>query len=182
MVSSSACQNQQPPRKDFPAVLAGDTTRHILSPDNRALVLRARELDRADSLDQARAAYEEAARKLPQISDWLYLRAAGVTADSAARAGYYARLRTVVSRDRIARTDAIARERTRDFTGAIRAYNSLGARLDALRLRISPPADEASKAAASCSPSYRRRITPLRPERQSIFSTRSSRRVRRPRS
>jgi soluble lytic murein transglycosylase len=111
-------------------------------------VLHARELDRADSLDQARAAYEEAARKLPQISDWLYLRAAGVTADSAARAGYYAKLRTAVSRDRIRWTDAIARERTRDFAGAIRAYNALGARLDALRLRVSPPADEASKASA----------------------------------
>src|ERR1700737_236719 len=148
MVSSGAGQNHQPTRKDFPAVLAGDTTRHILSQDDRTLVLRARELDRADSLDQARAAYEEAARKLPQISDWLYLRAAGVTADSGARGGYYARLRTEVSRDRIARTDALARERTRDFAGAIRAYNAIGARLDALRLRISPPADEASKAAA----------------------------------
>ena len=147
-LSSSACQNQQPTRKDSTAVLAGDTTRHILSADDRALVLRARELDRADSLDPARAAYEEAARKLPQISDWLYLRAAGVTADSAARAGYYARLRTDVSRDRIRWTDAIARERTRDFAGAIRAYNALGASLDALRLRVSPPADEASKASA----------------------------------
>ena len=148
MLSSSACQNQQLARKDSTAVLAGDTTRHILSPDDRSVVLRARELDRADSLEQARAAYEEAARKLPQISDWLYLRAAGVTADSAARAGYYARLRTDVSRARIGWTDAIARERTRDFAGAIRAYSALGARLDALRLRVSPPADEASKAAA----------------------------------
>jgi soluble lytic murein transglycosylase len=148
MLSSSGCENQQPTRRDSTAVLAGDTTRHILSPDDRALVLRARELDRADSLDQARAAYEEAARKLPQISDWLYLRAAGVTADSAARAAYYARLRTDVSRTRIGWTDAIARERTRDFAGAIRVYNALGARLDALRLRVSPPADEASKTSA----------------------------------
>jgi len=148
MLSSSACQNQQPTRKDSTAVLAGDTTHHILPADDRALVLRARELDRADSLDQARAAYEQAAGKLPQISDWLYLRAAGVTADSAARAAYYARLRTDVSRDRIRRTDAIARERTRDFAGAIRAYSALGARLDALRLRVTPPADEASKASA----------------------------------
>jgi soluble lytic murein transglycosylase len=53
-----------------------------------------------------------------------------------------------VSRDRIGRTDAIARERTRDFAGAIRAYSALGARLDALRLRVSPPADEASKNSA----------------------------------
>jgi soluble lytic murein transglycosylase len=148
MLSASACQNQQPTRKDSTAVLAGDTTHHVLSPDDRTLVLRARELDRADSLDQARAAYEEAAKKLPQISDWFYLRAAGVTADSAARAGYYARLRTDVSRARIGWTDAIARERTRDFTGAIRVYTALGARLDALRLRVSPPADDASRAAA----------------------------------
>jgi soluble lytic murein transglycosylase len=145
MASASACQNQQPTRRDSTAVLAGDTTRHILSPADRALVLRARELDRADSLDQARAAYEEAGAK---IADWLYLRAAGVTADSAARAAYYAKLRTPVSRDRISHTDAIARERTRDFAGAIRAYNALGEHLDALRLRVSPPADEASRASA----------------------------------
>ena len=71
-----------------------------------------------------------------------------MTADSAARAAYYGRLRTDVARDRIRWTDAIARERTRDFAGAIRAYNALGARLDALRLRVNPPADDASKAAA----------------------------------
>ena len=129
-------------------MLAGDTTQHVLPPDARALVLRARELDRADSLDAARAAYEDAAKKLPQVADWLYLRAAGVTADSAARAGYFARLRTDVARNRVRYTDAIARERTRDFAGAIRAYNALGEKLDALRLRVAPPADEASKATA----------------------------------
>ena len=147
-ISSSACQNPEPTRKDSTAVLAGDTTAHILSPDSRSLVLRARELDRADSLDQARAAYEDAAKKLPQIGDWLYLRAAGVTADSSARAAYFAKVRTAAARERINWTDAIARERSRDFAGAIRVYNSLGARVDALRLRVSPPADEASKAAA----------------------------------
>src|SRR5206468_3387695 len=41
-----------------------------------------------------------------------------------------------------------ARERTRDFAGAIRAYNALGAKLDALRLRVNPPADDASRVAA----------------------------------
>src|SRR5207237_9069485 len=130
------------------AVLAGDTTQHSLPADVRALVVHARELDRADSLDAARAAYESAAGKLPQLSDWLYLRAAGVTADSAARAGYYAKLRTDVARDRIRWTDAIARERTRDFVGAIRAYAALGAILDALRLQVNPPADDASRSAA----------------------------------
>jgi soluble lytic murein transglycosylase len=148
LLLSSACENPPSSQKDSPAVIAGDTTRHVLSAEDRALVLRARELDRADSLAAARAAYEQAAQKIPRLSDWLYLRAAGVTADSADRAGYYAKLRTDVARDRIARTDAIARERTRDFAGAIRAYNALGAKIDALRLRINPPADDASRAAA----------------------------------
>ena len=146
VLSSTACQNPDPSHKD--SVLAGDTTEHVLPAEVRALVIHARDLDRADSLDAARAAYEAAAQKLPQLSDWLYLRAAGVTADSAARAGYYGKLRTDAARDRIRWTDAIARERTRDFAGAIRAYNALGARLDALRLRVNPPADNASRAAA----------------------------------
>ena len=148
VLSSTACQNPAPSHKDSAAVIAGDTTQHVLPADSRALVLRARELDRADSLEPARAAYESAAEKLPQLSDWLYLRAAGVTADSGARAAYYKKLRTDVSRDRVRWTDAIARERTRDFAGAIRDYNALGARLDALRLRVNPPADDASRIAA----------------------------------
>src|SRR6266704_1585906 len=68
ILSSSACQNPTPSHKDSAVV-------------------------RADSLDAARAAYDQAAQKLPQLSDWLYLRAAGVTGDSAARAAYYAKLR-----------------------------------------------------------------------------------------
>ena len=148
VLSSSACQNPNPSQRDTTAILAGDTTHHVLPADSRALVLRARELDRADSLDAAREAYDQAAQRLPQISDWLYLRAAGVTGDSAARAEYFSKLRTDVSRDRIRWTDAIARERTRDFAGAIRTYTAVGARLDALRLRINPPADDASRTAA----------------------------------
>src|SRR4051812_15002250 len=148
ILSSSACQNPEPTRSDSAAVLAGDTTHHVLSTEDRSLVLRARELDRADSLEQARSAYEDAAKRLPQVADWLYLRAAGVTADSAARAGYFAKVRTDVARDRIRWTDAIARERTHDIPGAIRVYSALGSRLDALRLRVSPPSDDAAKNAA----------------------------------
>jgi soluble lytic murein transglycosylase len=148
VLSSTACQDPKSTQQNSAAVLAGDTTRHVLPEDVRALVLRARELDRADSLEAARAAYEDAAKKLPQLSDWLYLRAAGVTADSGARAAYYAKLTTAVARDRIRHTDAIAKERSRDFAGAIRAYTALGERLDALRLRVAPPADDASRTAA----------------------------------
>ena len=147
VISSTACQDPKATQQGVAAPQTGDTI-HVVSADARALILRARELDRADSLDAARTAYQDAAEKLPRLADWLYLRAAGVTGDSGQRAAYYARLRTDVARDRVRYTDAIARERTRDFAGAIRAYSALGERLDALRLRVAPPADEASKAAA----------------------------------
>lgn len=147
VLSSTACQDPKSTTQGAAASRPGDTV-HVVSTDARALILRARELDRADSLEAARAAYEDAAKKLPRLADWLYLRAAGVTGDSGQRASYYARLRTDVARDRIRTTDAIARERTRDFPGAIRAYTALGEKLDALRLRVSPPADESSRSAA----------------------------------
>lgn len=148
VLTSTACQNPKPAQKDSVGVLAGDTTAHVLPAEDRALVLRARELDRADSLEQARTAYAEAATKLPQLADWLYLRAAGVTGDSAQRTAYFAKVRSDVARSRISVTDAIARERTHDLAGAIRAYTAAGERLDALRLRVNPPSDEASRAAA----------------------------------
>ena len=148
VLTSAACQNPKPSQKDSASILAGDTTVHVLPADDRALVLHARELDRADSIDQARAAYAEAATKLPQLADWFYLRAAGVTGDSSQRAGYFAKVRSDVARARIPVTDAIARERAHDLAGAIRAYAAAGERLDALRLRVNPPSDDASRAAA----------------------------------
>ena len=120
------------------AILQGDTTSHVLSPGDRDVVLRARAYDRADKRDSARALYEEAAKTLPQIADWLYLRAAGVTSDSAARASYYGKVRTQVARDRIRATEALARERAGDIAGAIKAYSAAGARLSGIRLRLSP--------------------------------------------
>ena len=148
VLTSAACQNPKSGQKDSASILAGDTTVHVLPAEDRTLVLHARELDRADSLDQARAAYAEAATRLPQLADWFYLRAAGVTGDSAQRAGYFAKVRSDVARGRIPVTDAIARERTHDLAGAIRAYTAAGERLDALRLRVNPPSDDASRVAA----------------------------------
>ena len=148
MLSSSACQNQQPTRKDSTAVLAGDTTRHVLrrtiEPWCCALVswiaptasIRhgPRMKKPLGSCRRSRTGFTSAPPALPPTA----LLARGTTPSFAPD----------VSRARIGWTDAIARERTRDFAGAIRAYNALGARLDALRLRVSPPADEASKASA----------------------------------
>lgn len=130
------------------AVLQGDTTSHVLASDDRDLILRARAFDRADNRDSARVLYERAAKSLPQISDWLYLRAAGVTADSSDRAAYFAKVHGAVARDRIRATDAQARERSGDIAGAIKAYSAAGSRLSALRVRLSPGISDADRALA----------------------------------
>ena len=99
------------------------------------LLLQARALDRLDKREPSRAAYLAASRELPQIADWLRLRAAALTADSAGRATIYAQISQPASRARIALTEAQARERSEDFAGAAREYERLGARDDALRAR-----------------------------------------------
>lgn len=130
------------------AVLQGDTASHVLSSGDRDIVLRARSLDRADKRDSARALYDKAAQTLPPIADWLYLRAAGVTGDSSARADYYSRLKSAVARDRIRATEALARERSGDIPGAIKAYLFAGSRLSAIRLRLLPGVSDADRVAA----------------------------------
>ena len=99
-------------------------------------VLIARALDRMDSLDRAAAAYGDAATLLPDVADWLRLRAAAVTGDSGSRATHYVALRTDPARARVAWVEAQARERSSDFSGAALAYEALGARMAALRLRL----------------------------------------------
>ena len=148
ILSTSACKSESSAQRDTVGVLAGDTTKHVLPVDDRQLVTRARELDRAESRDSARIAYEEAAKRLPRISDWLYLRAAGVTPDSSARQDYYAKVRTAVARDRIRWTEAQARERNGDIPGAIRMFTAVGGTLQALRLRAAVAADDNAKSLA----------------------------------
>lgn len=148
ILSTSACQTEQAAQRDTVAVLAGDTSKHVLPVDDRQLVTRARELDRADSRDSARVAYEQAAKRLPRIADWLYLRAAGVTAESSARQAYYAKVRTAVAQDRVRWTEAQALERTGDIPGAIRVFSAVGGTLQALRLRAAVAADDSAKASA----------------------------------
>jgi soluble lytic murein transglycosylase len=108
-------------------------------------VLLARALDRIDARDSSRAMYSHAAALVPRAAEWLRLRAAGVASDSAARASYYAGVRSPVARERIARTEAVARERTGDIAGAIRAYEALGHTAAALRLRAATVTDEAER-------------------------------------
>ena len=111
------------------------------------LVLLARALDRIDARDSARASYERAARLLPSAGDWLELRAAGVAGDSAERARMYATLSTDVAKARVASTEALARERTGDIPGAIRAFTANGAVLSALRLRAATETDSVARRA-----------------------------------
>jgi len=111
------------------------------------LGLVARAYDRLDQLDSARASYLAAAALLPDVSDWLRLRAAGVTPDSAQRRRTYAALRTGVARARAPWSEAASRERLGDAAGAQAAYAALGARVSALRLRLRLAADSAARGA-----------------------------------
>jgi len=120
--------------------------------DDRARVVRrvllARAYDRANAADSAAAAYADAARRLPRVADWLRLRAAGVLADSAARASFFAPIRSAVARARIPATDAQARERTGDFAGAARSYLAAASPSSAFRaLALAARGDDGARAA-----------------------------------
>lgn len=106
------------------------------STPEKALVLRARALDRADSLDQAKSLYVDAANRVPEIADWLYLRAAGVTRDKSERDGFLAKVNSAVSQARKLPTEAIALERSGDIDGAMKAYTAAGDKLAVLRLQL----------------------------------------------
>jgi soluble lytic murein transglycosylase len=112
-------------------------------------VLIARAFDRMDSLDRAASAYTEAASLLPDVADWLRLRAAAVISDSAARAAHYAALQTAAAKSRAAWVNAQARERTGDLAGAAVAYDALGARMASLRVRLAAATAAADTVARS---------------------------------
>jgi soluble lytic murein transglycosylase len=113
------------------------------------LVLLARALDRLDQRDSAAATYLRGAARLPDVADWLRLRAAGSTADSALRARWFAELRTDVARARVARVDAAVRERIGDYAGAARAFAALDAQAAVLRVRLAAIADTAAAGSAA---------------------------------
>jgi soluble lytic murein transglycosylase len=115
--------------------------------EGERLVLLATALDRVDARDSAAASYERAAAVLPMVSDWILLRAAAATGDSAGRAGIYDRIVMALPRERIRWTEAAAHERTGDLDGASRHYQALGSRLSALRLRLEMSPDSAPRAA-----------------------------------
>lgn len=116
------------------AVQLGEQGRSTQEQGERLLLL-ARALDRADSRDSAAASYLRAAQFLPDISQWLLLRAAGVTDDSVKRGVLLAQVTHPPAQARVPWTDALARERAGDFVGAAVRYDRLGARASAARMR-----------------------------------------------
>jgi soluble lytic murein transglycosylase len=111
------------------------------------LLLLASALDRVNARDSAAASYKRAAAVLPQVSDWILLRAAAVTDDSARRARIYERINMALPRERIRWAEAAAHQRIGDLDGASRRYGALGARLSAIRLRLAMSPDSAPRAA-----------------------------------
>ena len=101
----------------------------------RRLVLLARAYDRLDQLDSAAMVYRRAVGLLPDLGDWLTLRAAGVTRDSAQRAAMFAGVALPAAVPRIPWTEALARDRSNDIEGAATRYDRLGAHLSAIKVR-----------------------------------------------
>jgi soluble lytic murein transglycosylase len=131
------------------AAYADSATRRSADARTRATrqVLLARALDRLNQRDSARASYERASQQLREISDWLTLRAAGVTDDSAQRVRFFATVRRPIARERIEWTEAFARERAGDLVGAATRYERLGAMPSAFRLRLAPATDSVTREA-----------------------------------
>ena len=110
------------------------------------LVLLGRAQDRLDLLEAAARSYTAAAEREPDVGDWLLLRAAVVTPDSAARAALLARVTLPLARTRVAWTEAQARERASDWRGAQLAWEAVGERQRALAAQLSAAASDADSA------------------------------------
>ncbi len=112
----------------------------------RRYLLIARAHERLGAWDSAAVAYTHAAPLLPQLSDWLALRAAGVSRDSATRVRLYATVVEPAARARVGWTEALALSRRGQRIKAAGQYAMLGDRTRALRLRWEATSDPASRA------------------------------------
>lgn len=126
---------------------AGNSNQRSSDEQGRRLLLLARGYDRLNVLDSAAAHYLDAAQRFPTLRDWLALRAAAVTTDSTDRKRLYASLTLSGASGRAPRVEATARERSGDTLAAISAYQRLGARGTALRLRWQIARDNPAKLA-----------------------------------
>ncbi|MBA3257882.1 MAG: hypothetical protein H0T68_00255, partial [Gemmatimonadales bacterium] len=113
--------------------------------DGERLLVMARALERLDQRDSAAATYRRVAERLPMVADWVLLRAAAVTDDSLARAALYEQVTLPLARERIGWSEAAAREAMGDLSVAAERFDSLGARLTSVRLRLALSADSAPR-------------------------------------
>lgn len=113
----------------------------------RRLVLLARAEDRLSRFPEAAAAYSAAADLLPDIGDWLRLRAMAVSPDSTARAHLGSELTLPLARARAATADARALERARDWAGAAEAWSRAGERQRSLAASLAAAPDRAESTA-----------------------------------
>ncbi len=111
----------------------------------RRLVLLARAHERLAQWDSAAVHYHAAAGRMPLLRDWLLLRAAGVTRDSAVRARDHAAITLAPARARIGPTEALAWNRAGEKMRAAREYTASGAAGSALRMRWEATTDDASR-------------------------------------
>ncbi len=114
------------------AMATGDGRRDRREQGRRHLIL-ARAQDRLDMLDSASANYQRAAALLPEIADWLVLRAAGVEPDATERSRLYQRVTLPAARPRVGWTEALAWSRLKAYPQAASHYRMLGAPVTALR-------------------------------------------------
>jgi soluble lytic murein transglycosylase len=113
------------------------------SASGERLLLLAGALERLGARDSAAAVYARAARRLPEVADWLRLRAASVTHDSSARSHLYSTIADPLPRSRIPWAEAAAYENIGDRAESARRYAELGERVTSLRLRLSLSPDSA---------------------------------------
>lgn len=114
----------------------------------RRMVILARALDRIGVRDSARASYVRASRGLPDISDWLILRAAALTPGANRRRPLYDLLSLPAAVERAPRVEGQALEAVDgDLAGAARKYRELGLTAQALRLRAIDASTVAQRAA-----------------------------------
>lgn len=111
----------------------------------RRWVNLARAHERLGAWDSASVAYMQGAALLPLVSDWLALRAAGVTPDSATRARLYSTVTLAAARARIGWTEALAWTRANEKLRASREYAAVGSKATALRLRWEATPDPSAR-------------------------------------
>jgi soluble lytic murein transglycosylase len=114
----------------------------------RRMVILARALDRLAVRDSARASYVRASRGIPEIADWLILRAAALTPDPDRRRPLYDLLTLPAAIERAPRVEAQALEAVDgDLAAAARSYRDLGLTAQSLRLRAIAASSSSQRAA-----------------------------------